>query len=908
MKLFTKTLIFFSLASLSLEVEAKQIEILFDHSSQEEFFLDSPIDDKGLEIPFNEGLHPTYCRKVTLENKGSEIVKDLLPYNHEQPLFTLQTLSEKLFLADQPVQTLYSIWTHRVIIVEQADIPDFDPLFVLNFKGNCNQGQYLTGFLTLCRQLGFDIRAVNISGKDCYDICYQGKWEFFDPITKQIYFGWDNQTLVSSEEVMDDPLLALRTQTQRRIGSHDIVHAWQEVARFEIAHPNLTQELVSEAVQNHATLSGFDFYPGDKINYWPNSLIGYPYGAEHVLNLAVRDSNFTYHSPFPITGIRNSTDSPLTILGQVIEPGQFIVLTSPLFSFDVNAFQVGTIDVFSDSSEHTFLNLNKGKNSLHLGTNNEFGKVQVTFELDDQLENDLKPSVNVVNDNRTFDYCIPSFQLESTANVDKIWWQISKEKDFAIIPSNFDQVQVYSSIVTLPALSDTFFNADDKYFFRVKGCVNGAWTEWSSTYEFIIKKPDALTSYKFEKIGDKQYEINWETDENSHVEYYVFGSNSLDFVPSIYTPAQIDAMMDGEVIQEKSIDNLQTITQEQKIIVDGSWAYYRILAKKNGQFSVPSPLIHVYDSDMVQNRDVLQIVDDQDGHVVLKRMDIPHSYSWMDAYLPRTQLKAWQDPIDKINGVVFRQLEADVSHPYERSPHVTPEIWETVKPYLFPENHPMKPKLDRLFSSTRVTMTNETFKKAGFKRNRIGRFSRIMASSNPKLEGLFIKAFADTELLIPADWKKLLHRIEGARSIQACILRHGYQDTFKVPNKWLYPLPADPSPPNNPKRYLRKNFILVAEDMRIYEHDKNEKYYKKKMDRNKLNMLFTIFEEEGLFDSVYAFNVPFCKDGKLAFIDTEHHHRWPVPYHKLDKYFSKDMRQYWNRLVKAGGPDHLKKK
>ena len=52
-----------------------------------------------------------------------------------------------------------------------------------------------------------------------------------------------------------------------------------------------------------------------------------------------------------------------------------------------------------------------------------------------------------------------------------------------------------------------------------------------------VNKPLALEAVEFEQIDDNTYELNWErfAEESEHpIEYLIFGSNSLDFIPSVY--------------------------------------------------------------------------------------------------------------------------------------------------------------------------------------------------------------------------------------------------------------------------------------------------------------------------------------------------------------------------------------
>jgi hypothetical protein len=234
---------------------------------------------------------------------------------------------------------------------------------------------------------------------------------------------------------------------------------------------------------------------------------------------------------------------------------------------------------------------------------------------------------------------------------------------------------------------------------------------------------------------------------------------------------------------------------------------------------------------------------------------------------------------------------------YQRSPQVSEEVWQMVRPYLLPSNLPVKKKLDEIFKRRRVLANQESVRKAGFPKSAQRQYSRCTVSAHPYLEGFIIKMFTD-DVLDVCDYQQWIHRIEGAKSIQATIDKKGYGHLFKVPKKWIYPLPASPAPGEH-----GKNFILVAEDMKIYKHEKNTSRWKSDlMNKERANAMYVIMNENGLADSIYPFNIPFCKDGKQAFIDTEYHHRWPIHYEIMFSFFSQKMSQYWQKLVIQGGP------
>ena len=370
---------------------------------------------------------------------------------------------------------------------------------------------------------------------------------------------------------------------------------------------------------------------------------------------------------------------------------------------------------------------------MKLGVENNPTTVHWTYEIDETLECPDLPSVCVLNQKQVFDYCSPAFDLgHSFKEPEAIWWQISADANFQLVPSNFNQVEPFISTVTLPLISETFLNPSDSYYFRVKGFQNGQWSEWSAPYAFTINKPLAVERALFDQIDDAHYELNWERwaeESGEPIEYLVFGSNALDFIPSIYCDKQVNAIVNGVVVEEEDNSNLIAITTDPKITVKGNLAYYRIVARHKGQLSVPSPIIHVYDDDLIQPRNVLQLVDEDPNQIVAKRLIIP-SFSGKETSLPHVNTLSpfYENSLINIHSALRAiQLPEKKNYLYE-FPSVPESVWEAVKPYLLPDGHPAWPKLNRIFCRQRATLNHEAFKKAGFKRWRPGRWSRVSAS------------------------------------------------------------------------------------------------------------------------------------------------------------------------------------
>lgn len=235
--------------------------------------------------------------------------------------------------------------------------------------------------------------------------------------------------------------------------------------------------------------------------------------------------------------------------------------------------------------------------------------------------------------------------------------------------------------------------------------------------------------------------------------------------------------------------------------------------------------------------------------------------------------------------------------PYQQNSRVSNEIWSSLQPYFVPEYSHEKAALDTIFHKPGVLQSMKSLSEAGFLLITNPK-SKIIVLSHPYLKGYLIKVYLETEPM--AEWDAWLRRVRGAHTIQEAIISHGYQHLMKVPKKWIYPLPENSLPVKD--GMYRKNFVLLVEEMDILEEKKNRKAFKNKITHEHLVALYTLLTKYRLIDSVYSDNIPFCKDGKIAFIDTE----WAgdttieVPLSSIGQYLSKPMLAEWEQLLNHG--------
>jgi hypothetical protein len=485
------------------------------------------------------------------------------------------------------------------------------------------------------------------------------------------------------------------------------------------------------------------------------------------------------------------------------------------------------------------------------------------------------PSAKVVNTAPLFDHETPYFLISCDEKPDFIHWEISSDKNFPNPLPNFRRIEKFTDLIALDRFTDTFFNKGASYFFHVKTYGNGQWSDWSEAFEFAVDKPASVTETQFNKINENQFEISWKRAKNDETQYLIFASNAFDFIPSIYTEKN-----------EQEEENFLAKTAACSIKIGTDYAFYRVVAECKGQYAVPSPIIRVYDRGLSIPRTVLQAHKNENGFVEYVRIPFPKAY-------PN------ENGLDlQLSGVPRLQQYA-----YPWNPYVDSNVWHSLEPFLLPENHPVKPKLDRFFS-TRVTETQATLKAAGFEKPKPMRASKTIVSRNKNVPGYIFKFFADEQKNI-VDWKKCLARVAGSLYIQAALDKYEINHLFLVPKKYLYPLPIDPAPKVG---LVRKNYIVIENEIDIYDYKANNKMWKDAsiIDQTKLNWLFRLLSELGLSDSVFAFNLPISKDKRISFIDTEHHHEWPIPFYKLEYYLSSKMKDYWYDLAKKNKTDRKK--
>ncbi len=238
---------------------------------------------------------------------------------------------------------------------------------------------------------------------------------------------------------------------------------------------------------------------------------------------------------------------------------------------------------------------------------------------------------------------------------------------------------------------------------------------------------------------------------------------------------------------------------------------------------------------------------------------------------------------------------------FDTNPYISKEEHSRIHPFLLPISHPLKSNLDAIFLSTRVTLNRTTFNDAGFTIRFSQSRSFIIVASHHLLPNHLVKVYLDSELRnkknVPG-WLWFVRRCEGAKKIRKVIKKNEFK-YFSAPLKWLYPLPVEPAPPQDPF-YTRHNFVLLVQDMQLTDSETNLRAWKTLITKAHLQELYVIISYAN-GSSYRADNIPYTKEGNFAFIDTEYPYRSPN-FKNIRRYLSDEMRQYWDHLIRKGGP------
>lgn len=168
--------------------------------------------------------------------------------------------------------------------------------------------------------------------------------------------------------------------------------------------------------------------------------------------------------------------------------------------------------------------------------------------------------------------------------------------------------------------------------------------------------------------------------------------------------------------------------------------------------------------------------------------------------------------------------------------------------------------LSPLFRDPRMFASRAAWRAAGFDVPDRSDPNKVMVGRHAAVKGYLFKRYHPGSSK-DAHTENYQRRIAGAQKVTELIAKHSLRGVI-APEKWLYELPRE---------FGRAEHVLIVEELPLKTDDGTKRAYAD-ISEDTLHALCVVLHAFPGLDSI-AKNLPFTKDGQVAFIDTEHWER-----------------------------------
>jgi len=574
----------------------------------------SALDDTNLQAPHGYSTQGArggvFNRRVIVENTGRTVLEGFKLIVNGKDLFTFAGLSRWLSLSREPARAamqLFSLIRDNVFHATSRLRENDNPFKMLAYWGYGICGNHAPAFTKLLSYLEIPARRIHLNGHVVDEYRIGDSWQILDADQNMFYLKWDNENLASFRDIIADPLLAIRTKAKGKYGRYDMRIAWTNAALFEYLAPRRRprrSRRLRDLDGNAWTL-----FPGERIVFHlatpPEQALGITditmWGKARQTALrkielrvdararraSAGRSTITIRCRYPIYRIINRrTGQSIRLNDALQDHGDRVRTTVRLHTTPTDR----QFAVFCHGARLALPELQRGSNKVQLAAHGRQGRATVTF-LTAAPRRAALPRASVTRTPHVFRDRPPLFGLRADKGTSAVWSQISRTRDFAVVPPNFDSLQPFSRHLQVDKVSDTLFCSGRTYYLRVKACRNGVWGPWSEPFLFQVLKPARPTQLRRRRLRSGKVKLAWSGPCGGNTEYLVFGSDRFDFVPDIYADFQIARSGNHRALRESKNRNLLCITRQTQCALDGTHAFYRVIARRGESFSVPSELV-----------------------------------------------------------------------------------------------------------------------------------------------------------------------------------------------------------------------------------------------------------------------------------------------------------------------------
>jgi len=536
--------------------------------------------------------------RVTIENSGDTMIRNpVLVINGREFLTVNDPIAGLGLPPSATLSEIFAAWKERRVHASTGLTANAHVLEVLRTFGVTLCGDDSKCLAELVIAAGGAARPATVSGHVVYEYSLGNETAVIDGDQNTIYLRLDNSTLANESDLKSDPFLVTRTKVFGRQMPFQLASAWMNSARFD-RHVSVVKSPRKSVTV--ATGVNWELLPGEVVEFFPSAtslpkLLARDSGFEQ--NPILRESVITVAFHLDAKArmrLGDPIDLPFPAVAFFDRDGNMVPIErggdGPQYSVVIPGDAGDAVIVLCQAAKGMFPGLPERANLVRFDAEKASdAKLTLTYHLNRSGVSASAVSAPKVRIHAEPHLGLPVFQIES-AGADVLWWQLSDSPTFRRVLPNFDRVQPSVDMLRIATPIETsFFSPERQWFFRAKHRVNGVWSAWNDAIAFTVAKPAAPERVQVGLADSDAAELTWKAAEG---EVWIFGSDRMDFLPEIVSnvhPLRIENSAIRESTPNRNL--LAKVAGGEGSSEVPRFAFYRLVAQKDGRFSVPSKLV-----------------------------------------------------------------------------------------------------------------------------------------------------------------------------------------------------------------------------------------------------------------------------------------------------------------------------
>ena len=407
-----------------------------------------------------------------------------------------------------------------------------DPVTNLAWLGYSLCGESAQAMGRLGTALGWSVRPVQLNGHAAMEHRAGDHWQYLDADRFVWCPRWDNPTPASADQIVRDPLLALRVRTGGPFARYHPRRSALNASLFERVTPTVLAEWAPEPAPPPRRLAeGWELWPGESVVASPGQppprTLGPGPGAPRAAHeqLCTVELQFAPGSKRPVRAGRLRIRAPLPAVLVRLADGRTVpVEDDGLGALEIPADPAPAAVVFQ-STAHGFGAWQPGPNRIELTAAGPGARLRVELE---RFAGPPPPPPHVV-------VADPGpgapFRIEPGADADLAHWLVSATPDGPPLAPNLESIAPPAAPVHWDVWADSFLAPEAPSYARARVRTRGVWSGWSAPARIDRTRPAIPANLRLVTDPDGRVRgVEWDGPPAGG-EARVFASDRLDFIP-----------------------------------------------------------------------------------------------------------------------------------------------------------------------------------------------------------------------------------------------------------------------------------------------------------------------------------------------------------------------------------------